>query len=387
MKWMHVLPLALGFCLFTPNVSPAADDVSCECPKLDCGPCKEEQGLTFYSEKCGPGGAQVKSCARPTCVAMADPPVSCNAKSEPASKEQPKAAVTKAVEVRGAEIAMIKNVDGSGWLKQPDGTKNLAASGMSVFEKDSILTEGDGKVFVEFKDGNLIQVQNNSAVKIDQYEVAAEKRKAVIDLLRGQLRNQVKQKYNGETTSYQIKTKTAVAGVRGTDFVVTFSDGEKLETGIQTLEGKVVLANSDYSRSIDISKGEQASYVVTNTGVFDEADISEFVARGYMTPVNKLTASQIAKINAETLGGNSGRKVAGAKKSICSAPKAELNQCAWKCVNNPAGAKTCQTDLPEVSCLRKRCNANGEWAEETRLPASYRDQCAPSGEKVAPCDY
>ncbi|MGE0763998.1 MAG: hypothetical protein AB7N80_12020, partial [Bdellovibrionales bacterium] len=88
--------------------------VSCECPKLDCGPCKEEQGLTFYSEKCGPGGQQVKSCARPTCVALENPPPSCAEKARtPASLDQ--IYLVLATHSRGEQIGQIKGVEGKAW--------------------------------------------------------------------------------------------------------------------------------------------------------------------------------------------------------------------------------------------------------------------------------
>ncbi len=391
-KWPRLLlSVALGFGSFPNPVWAGNEDISCECPKTDCGPCAEEQGLTFYSEKCGPSATKVKSCARPTCIPMENPPASC--KKADASATDPRKPASAATETgknveRGPEIGTIKQVDGVAWQKWPDGTRVKASPGMELHERDTLQTEKDGKVQVEFKDGNLVQVQNDSMVKIDQYEMVEEKRKAVINLLKGQIRSQVKQKYNGQTTSYQIRTKTAVAGVRGTDFVASYKEGEKVETEIKTLEGRVVLANLDYSQSLAVSEGEQASYVVAANSVFGSDEINEFVARGYMTPVHKMTPAEITKLAKSTSVGEAAkREIASAKKNICREPKAELNQCSWKCENNPKGEKTCRTDLPSVSCVRTRCNANGEWAEETRTPASAHDQCGAQGHKVAPCDY
>lgn len=386
--------LLLGFTLslgsFAPGAWAADTESSCECPKTDCGPCAEEQGLTFYSEKCGPGAAKVKSCARPTCIPMENPPASCKKADAAADSARTPASATAAESKseRGAEIGTIKLVEGVAWEKWPDGTRVKVSPGMALHERDTLHTEKDGKVHVEFKDGNLVQVQNDSMVKIDQYEMAEEKRKAVINLLKGQIRSQVKQKYNGQSTSYQIRTKTAVAGVRGTDFVAAYKEGEKIETEIKTLEGRVVLANLDYSQSLAVAEGEQAAYVVAANTVFGADEINEFVARGYLTPVHKMTGAEIKKLDVATMVGEGAKRdVAAVKRSICRAPKAELNQCAWRCENNPKGEKTCRTDLPDVACIRSRCNANGEWAEETRTPASAHDLCGAQGHKVAPCDY
>jgi len=390
-KWPRlVLGFALSVTSFSSPIWAGAEEISCECPKIDCGPCAEEQGLTFYSEKCGPQAAKVKSCAKPTCVPLESPPASCKkADNTPAdSGRKPALAEQHKNLERGIEIGAIKIVEGKAWLKWPDGTRLALAPNMALHERDTIQTEKEGKVHVEFKDGNFIQVQNDSVVKIDQYEMAEEKRKAVLNLLKGQLRNQVKQKYNGQSTSYQIRTKTAVAGVRGTDFVAAYKEGEKVETEIRTLEGRVVLANLDYSQSLEVSEGQQAAYVVAANSVFGQDEIKEFVARGYMTPVHKMSDSELKLLSASTLVGESAkREIAAAKKFICGAPRGELNQCAWRCENNPKGEKSCRTDLPNVACVRTRCNANGDWAEETRTPVSAHDQCKPHGYKVALCDY
>lgn len=385
-----VFKLVLGWAILVSPSWAGSEEVSCDCPKIDCGPCAEEQGLTFYSEKCGPQASRVKSCAKPTCVQLENPPASCK-KAENASADagrKPALAEMPRNTERGPEIGTIKGVEGKAWLKWPDGTRLGVATGMALHERDTVQTEKEGKIHVEFKDGNLIQVQNDSVMKVDQYEMAEEKRKAVINLLRGQIRNQVKQKYNGQSTSYQIRTKTAVAGVRGTDFVAAYNEGDKVETEIRTLEGRVVLANLDYSQSLEVAQGEQAAYVVAANTVFGQDEINEFVARGYMTPVHKMSDAELKLLSANTLVGDAGkRQPAQAKKFICSEPKAELNQCSWRCENNPKGEKTCRTDLPSVACVRSRCNANGDWAEETRTPASAHDQCKPQGHKVAPCDY
>lgn len=370
-----------------PGLTPAADLASCECPKLDCGQCAEEQGLTFYSEKCGADGAQVKSCARPTCVPLENPPTSCKSVPKQADVSKSSEPAKKAVQERGAEVATVKTLVGSAWVKLPDGTRNPAAVGTVIRERDTLETEPTSKLEVEFKDGNVVHVQSESKVRVNEYELAAEKRKAVLDLLKGQIRNQVKQKYNGETSSYQIRTKTAVAGVRGTDFVASYNEGDKVETEIKTIEGKVVLASKDFSDSLEVSAGQQAAYVVASNSVFGDDDINEFVARGYMTPVYKMSEAEVKKLAAATMVSKASAREVAALKKICNEPKGELNQCQWKCENNPKGEKTCRTDLQQVSCIRKRCNANGLWAEETRLPAALSEQCQAKDTKVAPCDY
>lgn len=76
------------------------------------------------------------------------------------------------------------------------------------------------------------------------------------------------------------------------------------------------------------------------------------------------------------------------KDAICSAPDARLNQCAWVCENNPKKEKkSCRVDVAGVQCLRKRCNANGEWAEATEVPKEKAGTLCGVQPLVKECDY
>jgi hypothetical protein len=123
--------------------------------------------------------------------------------------------------------------------------------------------------------------------------------------------------------------------------------------------------------------------------VFSDQEVKEFVAKGYMTPVYSLTASEIKELQELTEVANGDPRVVAkaVSKPVCAEPKADLNQCMWTCVNNPKGEKRCRTDLPQVNCVRKKCDGNGNWSDESRLPASFHDMCQPAGYHVGSCDY
>jgi hypothetical protein len=72
---------------------------------------------------------------------------------------------------------------------------------------------------------------------------------------------------------------------------------------------------------------------------------------------------------------------------ICKKPEGHLNQCAWHCENNPKKAKVCRLDKPKVVCVRTRCNANGDWAEETKIAVDSGARCPSRGFAVNECDY
>ncbi|MCB0385045.1 MAG: FecR domain-containing protein [Bdellovibrionales bacterium] len=389
---------AIIYCMIGTTSSVAEIGDPCDCPKLECNTCENQTGLTFYSEKCG-DGSRVRSCARPSCE-MKDPiPNGCEkaVKKRQPQKEKNREPATASGASRGPEIGKAILIKGTVWLEELSGKRHRITMGDGIHLKDLLITETSAEAKVEFQDGNEIHVQPNSKVKMVEYDMDAGKvdRKTLLNLIKGKVRNKVKNKYQGTDTSYyKVKTRSAVAGVRGTDFVVSFEIGHKEVTKVETLTGAVELANPDQSQMVEVPKGTYASYVVeaSSSEVFSDEEISEFVARGYLTPVHKMTAAEIANLDWETEVTNQAqRKTAStnkkASKYVCKSPQAEMNQCYWACQNNPKGEKRCRTDLPQVNCVRRRCDANGNWSDESRLPASFHDQCGSSGVRVAPCDY
>lgn len=74
-----------------------------------------------------------------------------------------------------------------------------------------------------------------------------------------------------------------------------------------------------------------------------------------------------------------------ARDRFCQKPKGAFNQCSWTCENNPKKAKECELSSPRVSCVRRRCLANGTWGDDFE----YAPQDAPCSAKVEVrnCDY
>jgi hypothetical protein len=113
-------------------------------------------------------------------------------------------------------------------------------------------------------------------------------------------------------------------------------------------------------------------------------DISKEEMQAYSTEeLTKKKAADLKRIAAER-----NKKQALLPGQICRSPGGKLNECSWVCKNNPAGAKgKCLTSKPGVSCFRHRCNANGEWGEETALDAGEGAVKCSSTPHVASCDY
>lgn len=375
---LWVTPFPHAFAADNPPPTPAAtksEAVTCDCPKLACEPCSVERGTTFYSEKCGPKNSKVKSCGRPTCIPILEPTAACpippergSKPTEPVVVAPPKSGEPTAAKAVGAKVGQVRVIQGTVAIVNDEGQRTQVTADSEIHETDTIESGPDGKAVVEFQGGNKVHLHPETSLQVKEFKEpgSEDSRKALLSLIRGKIRNQVKQKYNGKTSYYRVQTKAAVAGVRGTDFVMEYKTDGRLESKVETLEGRVVLSNLDETKTREILRGEGAS-VIAQTDGGGESILSE---------VYKMSPEALQKLEEESSVDLAKAAVPKPKKSksreafICEIPKGRFNDCKW--------------ELTDGACLRSRCNANGAWAESTPVSG---DLCTPKGPQVKVCDY
>lgn len=369
MKRLMLIPLVWMF-------SVQAQDVPCECPKLGCDPCSIRRGVSFYTEKCGLKNSKVKSCERPTCIPVEQPTEECPNPPKDTTAREPvviKPALADVHEdVSRADVGRVRVIRGSVAIVHADGKKEVIHQPATLRETDTVESSPESTAMIEFQGGNKIHVHPETAVQVQEYkdQDQSTSRKALINLIKGKIRNQVLQKYNGTTSSYRVITKSAVAGVRGTDFIMEYHEGDRLETRVETLDGKVSLSGQAGKEAREIARGEGATYTVA---VKD--------GRGILSPVYKIPPQRLRNLEIDSRVDVARAKIqkpAPPEKDICDKPKGKFNQCKWMCADGSAKKHECG------KCVRTRCNANGQWAEETELPGAV---CAPTGISIKACDY
>lgn len=138
--------------------------------------------------------------------------------------------------------------------------------GQKVFSSDTVITNKDSRIKVVMIDGNEINISPDSKVVISKYqfENRGKKKNVLLNVLKGKVRSKVKQKYDGNNNKFQVKTKTAVAGVRGTDFLASYNPQQN-SSNIITFEGKVEFglpgANGKILNPVAVSAGQTVSQV------------------------------------------------------------------------------------------------------------------------------
>lgn len=144
------------------------------------------------------------------------------------------------------------------------GQANKARIGEKVYPKDIILTAKDSRAKIVMVDNNEINVSPESQIEIQNYEYDPNqgKKNVLLNVIYGKVRSKVEQKYDGKGARFQIKTPSAVAGVRGTDFLTSY-DRSNNSSSVITFEGRVEFGlpgpNGTIQNPVFVNPGSVAS--------------------------------------------------------------------------------------------------------------------------------
>lgn len=296
------------------------------------------------------------------------------------------------------------------------GDREPIEKGALIQVGDRIVTEADGRVRLRFPELSEIFISPGSNVLIEEAllekRAGPSKRTIMLELHRGKVRSRVQGRYDDGESKFQVKTRAAVAGVRGTDFVISFEPGKKdWKTEVKTISGNVCLGSDAEcgrpsvigpcgetgEKSVVICAGMYAAYVAPAPPEdATQIEIDASMDRGFMTPLFRMSEEDIRMLDRETdirydsVGADASSaedstRAASSSQATCSSPMGSFNQCAWTCEGNPKRQKTCRTDLPGVHCVRRLCRASGQWAERTVLPARQNKSCEGDSSVVKDC--
>ena len=137
------------------------------------------------------------------------------------------------------EVGTIASLEGQAEISR-DGSWQVTSVGASIHERDELRTGTPGRVRIVFQDDSVVTVSDNSHLVIDEQVFDAKRgvARSLLELLRGRLSSLVGEYYHGSGNNYEVRTPTAVCGVRGTEFVITY-DADADVTEVVGLSGKV----------------------------------------------------------------------------------------------------------------------------------------------------
>ena len=158
----------------------------------------------------------------------------------------------------------------------------------AVVQLGDELRTGNGQMRVVFRDDSVIDLAENSSMTVDTqvFDPGSSRFTSLMRLAAGKARALVSKVYGTAGASYEIQTPTAVAGVRGTSFFITY-DPTRDATDVVGIEGRIMVRS--LAEVLD-----NTVYVTANEGTSVDRGVAptrpEPVDPGYM--MNQTNALQ-----------------------------------------------------------------------------------------------
>lgn len=282
--------------------------------------------------------------------------------------------VTAIAEVHG----VLRVVKGNVQIKSgKTGQTGKARLGAEVYPKDTIITGKDSRAKIVMVDNNEINISPDSNVEIKNYEFnpAEGKKDVLLNVIYGKVRSKVEQKYDGKSSKFQVKTPSAVAGVRGTDFITGYSPATQA-TSVVTFHGAVELglptAGGGISNAVSVTPGKTAEVKA---------------GAAAPTPPTSVPKEQLAKMDTESKA-----EAPAAKQQPSSRVPAELDKKGKK--DKGSGPEQ-KGDAPKADAPKPDATAGAAPTTDGAQPTSAPSEttvaapaptgtAAPTGEAGAP---
>jgi hypothetical protein len=139
------------------------------------------------------------------------------------------------------EAATVAAVVGGAELQRAGGGEwQLVVVGSSLFAGDRVRTRPNSRLKLVFRDDSIVDVGPGTEVVVAGllFNPDAGEYRTAIGVVTGKLRALVSEYYRAPNSRYEIETPTAVAGVRGTEFVVFYEPNAEY-TDVVGIEAEV----------------------------------------------------------------------------------------------------------------------------------------------------
>ncbi len=128
--------------------------------------------------------------------------------------------------------------------------------GQKLYRGDNIKTWGHSWVKLTLFDGSEITLEPNTEFEINKLNSSLDNsriKEGVFQLIIGTVINNIRD-FSGRGSRFRIETESAVAGVRGTFFEVTYREGKNR---VRVYEGSVRTEHKELARTYVVNKGEE----------------------------------------------------------------------------------------------------------------------------------
>lgn len=151
------------------------------------------------------------------------------------------AALATAQMARADDVGTVAAVEGAAEIGHA-GTFVPASIGATVALGDEVRTGRPGRVRLVFRDESTVVVSDDSQLTVDEQVFNPDQGqvKSLLGLVQGKVSAAVGEYYHRQGASFEVKTATAVAGVRGTEFIVSYDVVQEV-TEVVGISGQVIV--------------------------------------------------------------------------------------------------------------------------------------------------
>ncbi len=143
----------------------------------------------------------------------------------------------------GLPVGKVQLVQGQVIVIHKDTSVGYKAENeMPLFEGDTVTTKEKGRIRFELNDGSILTMASKTEMVINRslYDSESGTRSSFMKMLVGKARFVVKKLTEFKLSEFKVKTKTAVIGVRGSDFIVETDADRTQVTALENTDIEVV---------------------------------------------------------------------------------------------------------------------------------------------------
>ena len=168
------------------------------------------------------------------------------------------ATLTFALPAAASEIGTVASLTGTAEIGR-GAAWTVATAGDALQRGDRIRTGSPGRLRAVFHDDTVLTLNDDTEIVLDESVVGDENggSRSVTDLIRGAVNAVVGEYYSAPGSEYEVRTATATAGVRGTEFIVSYYPEHRLAEVIG-VSGRVEVRSTlaDIEETVYVSAAE-----------------------------------------------------------------------------------------------------------------------------------
>lgn len=263
-------------------------------------------------------------------------------------------------------------------------------------DNGEIKTQADSFFCLDLSETDRLIVGPDSWVQLPGIENETGHAKDVV-VQRGEMRMSLE--YREFPIARTVSSKIYRQKVSQGDFIFKYNPSTGLG-GVLSLEGDLQFQPLESEILMTVKAGESVDFqgeIKDGEVQYDQLLAGKKVVRGTLQPKQTVKPADLDKARDRfaafdlSLLRKKAMAIIAQKKvpvknpnSICIKPEGEFNQCAYFCEGNPKKAKKCEVEKAGVTCVRMKCNANGQWTDRYELPKNL--SICKNVPRIAACD-